>query len=151
MGGFGSLGDISSGPALPDTGLSATPGAALDDAEVLAGDLAPPADVATPPASAGGAVASADSPASSLPATGGGAPAASGEGLSGRTVQPEGPSGPGTGGVAPPTIPTQPPAGNPAPAEDLGEVTRGLGEAVREPLEPLTNAILELLRGPPGR
>ena len=151
MGGFGSLGDISSGPSLPDIGLSATPGAALDDAEVLAADLAPPSDVVTPPASAGGALASADPPASSLPATGGGAPGASGQGLSGRIVQPERQSAPRPGGVPPPTIPTGPPAGNPAPAEDLGEVTRGLGEAMREPLEPLTNAILELLRGPPGR
>lgn len=151
MGGFGSLGDISSGPSLPDTGLSATRGAALDDAKVLAVDLAPPPDVATPPASASGALASADPPASGLPATGGGAPVTSGQDLSGRAGQPEPPSAPGTGGVAPPTIPTQPPAGKPAPAEDLGEVTRGLGEAIREPLEPLTNAILELLRGPPGR
>ena len=76
LGGFGSLGEISSGPALPDTGLTAAPGTALADADVRAADLAPPAGVAAPPASPRGPIASTDTPASSGAATGGGAPAA---------------------------------------------------------------------------
>lgn len=150
MGGFGSLGEISSGPSLPNIGLSATPGAALADADIVAADLAPPGDVAAPPAPPTGDVASADSPVSGRPG-GRRAPAGFRREVSGRTLQPQARSAPGAGEAPPLTIPTAPPVRTPAPVQDLGEVTRDLGEAMRAPFEPLTNAILELLRGPPRR
>ena len=150
MGGFGSLGEISSGPSLPDTGLSAAPGAALDDAQIVGADLPPPADVAVPPASPRGAIASATRPGGGPAVADGRSRGPGRQELSGRTLGPQGPAS-RPDNAAPPTIPNAPPPGAPGPVEDLGEVTRGLGEAMRVPLEPLTNAILELLRGPPRR
>ena len=150
MGGFGSLGEISSGPSLPDTGLTATPGEALADAQIVGADLTPPPDVGAPAASASGAIASATPPGAG-PAASGRTAKPGGQELSGQTLGPQVPSNPGSGPVPPPTIPAEPPASAPGSAQGLEEVTRGLGDAMRAPLEPLTNAILELLRGPPRR
>jgi hypothetical protein len=48
-----------------------------------------------------------------------------------------------------PAPPTPPAPATPAPVEDIIDATRGIGEALRQPLQPLTDAILNLLNGPP--
>ena len=154
LGGFGSLRDIAAGPSLPDVGLAAPPGSALENAEIVGAGLSPPADTSQPPPPATQALASATPPASERAP--GGAPATPREapGREPSTKQfklGEPPTTPGTGVT--PTVPPSPlsPPTVPAPVQDLLEATRGLGDTLREPLAPLTDPILDLLRGPPPR
>ncbi len=148
LGGLGSLGEISSGPSLPETGLSGAPGRALEDAQIVGADVAPPAEVAEAPASPTGAIASA-APPTAAPAAGGRRRHSGRQAVKREGLEPEQPSSPGTGEVTTHTAPSAPPA---APvARELGEVTRELGEAIGAPLDPLTDAIVGLLWGPPPR
>lgn len=149
LGSFGSLREIASGPSLPDVGLSAAPGSALRDAEIVGADLPAPADATRPPATPSGELAAAALAAPRSQARGRPSPPAA------RVRPPAGrpPTRPPTiveevTAPASPPAPAPPPAA-PSPVDDLLEVTRGLGERLREPLEPLTEAILNLLRGPP--
>ena len=152
VGSFSALGEAASGPSLPDIGLAATPGSALEDAEIVGADLASPPEAAAPPLAASEALASA-----APPATEGGDEIAISPPEAGpepRRVEPfelEGrPAPPGAGAPTPGAPPTAPPApAAPPPVEDLLEATRGIGDALREPLRPLTDTLLELLRGPP--
>ena len=153
LGSFGSLREIASGPSLPDVGLSAPGGSALENAEIVGAGLSPPADTSQPPPPATETLASATPPASeSAP---GGAPATPREAPSRepskKQFKPTEPPTPGAGATptAPPSTP--PPPAVPAPVQDLLEATRGLGDTLREPLAPLTNSILDLLRIPPPR
>lgn len=150
---FGSLREIASGPSMPDIGLAAPPGSALEDAEIVGADLSPPREVSRPAAPASDALASAGPVRAPVQTPDGGTvtpPDATEREPSGESFElNEPPTIPG-GGVTAPTAPPPPAAPEvPAPVEDLLEVTRGLGDTLREPLEPLTNGILDLLRGPP--
>ena len=156
VGSFGSLREIASGPTLPDIGLAEAPGSALADAEIVGADLAaPPAEAQPPPLPADDALASAAPP---------GAPEQAGEGVteappqrapqrrSGESFELEGsPTTPGGGETSPQAPPAAPVVPVPAPVEDLLDATRGLGDTLREPLRPITDTLLQLLRGPPPR
>ncbi|HEV2723544.1 MAG TPA: hypothetical protein VGV10_02840 [Thermoleophilaceae bacterium] len=150
LGGLGSLDEISSGPTLPETGLSAAPGRALADAQIGRGSAAPAADVATPPASPIGATASAAAPAPGRAADGPRPRDSDRQGLTRNRLAPARPPSRGTGVITTPA-PSTPPRAAPGPLQDLGEVTRELGEAIGAPLDPLTDAIVGLLRRPPPR
>lgn len=150
LGGLGSLGEISSGPTLPETGLSAAPGRALADAQIVGGSAAPAADVAKPPVSPIGATASAAAPAPAGAVDGRRTPDSRRMGLRRRSRGPVRPPRRGTGVITTPA-PSAPPTAARGPLQELGEVTRELGETIGAPLDPLTDAIVGLLRRPPPR
>lgn len=151
LGGLGSLGQISSGPTLPDTGLESTPRASLAEIQLPTAGLTG--------AAAGGTGGPGPGPTGgSAPGGGGGAPGPAG-----------GPGGPSEGGAPvigtpraqspaprrppttppPPAPPPQPPAAAPPdPVGDAIETTRGLGESLPAPLGPTTGDILDSLLGP---
>jgi hypothetical protein len=150
LGSVGSLREIASGPSLPDIGLASTPGSALEGAEVVGAGVLPPADVSRPPSGSPQQLASAAPPAP--PRTASGVPAAPPQ------ARPQTPRGEEfrLKDPTPTTQPGSPAAGPkpqapavPQPVDDLLEATRGVGEQLRQPLRPLTDAILNLLRPPP--
>ncbi len=150
LGSVGSLGEIASGPSLPDVGLASTPGSALEGAEIIGADVPQPADVSEPPSASPQQLAS----ATPLPP----GPAAVGERVASPEVRTRRPNAEAFRLPDPtPTTPARPPAAEPTPqapavpqpVDDLLEATRGFGEQLREPLRPLTDAILNLLRPPP--
>lgn len=142
LGGLGSLGEITGGPSVPETGLAQAPQASLADAEIVAADLSGAA--ATAPFAAGPG----DVFAPTVPG------ASPGPGPVGRVDDPRsspGPSPPAAepGGPPPsaPVTPIVPPAA-PAPVDDLIDETREIGESLPGPLGPTTGDILDSLLGP---
>jgi hypothetical protein len=151
LGSVGSLREIASGPSLPDIGLASTPGAALENAEIVGAELPPPAEVSRPPVPAPEALASATPPVRAQ-APGGStvvAPHVRAETPPPQRFKLKGPSKPERQIPKVPAPPTPPAPATPAPVEDIIDATRGIGEALRQPLQPLTDAILNLLNGPP--
>jgi len=146
LGGLGAIGQLTSGPALPDTGLEVASADSLEDAEIVGVDLSEPA--------APGATAGVGGSPAELAAGSGGAgalPAAPGS-------PPASPGPPGTTPGAPPAEPTgstspgeSPGAGQPRnPLDDVVDPLRGVGNQLPGPLGPTTNDILDLLtRGEP--
>jgi hypothetical protein len=153
LGSVGSLREIASGPSLPDIGLAGTPGSALQNAEIVGTEVAPPADVSRPPVSARAELASAAPPGAVRAASGSTVttPQAPARKRSGEPFRLKGPTT--TGGTQAPTQTAPPPRtpapGAPAPVDDIIDGARGLGDTLGEPLRPITDAILKLLRGPP--
>ena len=151
---FASLGEVASGPELPDVGLSRTPGAALQDAEIVGADLSPPADVSSPPSPGPDELASAAPPVSESPGHGSTVvpPQAPPRNPRVESFELREPPSPPAGGDRPATEPPASPAPQaPVPVDELIDATRGLGDTLGEPLRPITDAILELLGGPPRR
>ena len=145
LGGLESLGQIASGPSLPDTGLAAASRPSLEDAEIVGAD--PPRSsgrrAPAPPAAelASAAPSSAGPPAAA--AAGEPAPRPTPPVI--RTEAPR-PTDPGTGALvdAPNSRPAPPGAGG-EPIEELQGATQGLGNSISEPLRPLGNQLLDLL------
>jgi hypothetical protein len=139
LGGLSELGQIASGPSLPGPDLAAG-GSAIEDADIVGADLSsPPAAVALGP----GAV----------PGAPGAPPAAPGAGpLPSPLLQV--PSAPGGGGAPPGgsgTPPVQVPGGGTpgAPLQGPAETTvEGVRPLVPEPIQPVTEDVLNLLLGP---
>jgi hypothetical protein len=149
LGGLGSLGQLTSGPELPDIGLASSSFEDSGSAEIVGAQVGEPAGTA----------------ATSLPGSGGEL-LAGGPGVAGLPRVPQSP-GDGTGQAPPTTAPTPvttpngeitpgndgdaPTTTTPAPADPVGQVideTRDLGEALPGPLGPVTTGILDLLLGP---
>ena len=155
LGSFSSLGEAASGPSLPDIGLAATPGSALEGAEIVGADLSPPPEPASPALPAPEALASAAPPAADRSGSDVtvSPPEPAPPRRRGESFELREPTRPPTGGppapTAPPRAPTAPAV--PPPVEELLEATRGLGDVLREPLEPLTDTLMELLGPPPRR
>lgn len=153
LGGIGSLGQVTSGPPLPDTGLDTASRSSLEGVEIV-GAEAPESVETPPPAPPSGALASASTASGAVPAATRAQPAAA---PATETVPP--PTKPPTTttpsltdsrGFSPDTPPggsRRPPGGN--PIARLEEVTRGLGDALPAPLGPITNNLIDLLLGPP--
>ena len=147
LGGFDSLRQIASGPSLPDTGLNAPSTSSIKDAEIVGADVAPraaPVRADAPPARE---LASADPPPSAPPASPTARPRP--------RAQLDSPSG--APGVRTPTpVPGEeallndteetPVRPAPGPVDELQETTRGLGESLTEPLAPVGNQLLDLVR-----
>jgi hypothetical protein len=152
LGGLDSLGQIASGPSLPDTGLASQTRSSLAGAEIVGADVAAPSQAArsvpsreqlasaTPPTSAPRVARSVAPRADTVAGTRPDSPDAGAPPLTdGRE-----------GALAPEGDPA-PPASD--PVGDLEETTRGLGDSLSEPLGPVTNQLLDLLRllAPPPR
>ena len=142
LGGLGSLGQIASGPSLPDTGLSTASRSSIESAEIVGPDIPrartepPSAPAAGPPA---GELASATPPGVDAPSA---RPPVRAE-LRSRTERSTEPT-PTTGaGVLLDDPARGRPPGGP---DDLQDATQGLGEALSEPLRPVTDQLLDLLR-----
>ena len=138
LGGLGSLGQIASGPSLPDTGVTTASSPSVESAEIAAAAAAPAARGAPRSAPPAGELASATPAARAAPSA---VPAVRAE-LRSRAER-----------VTEPTPPTQQGVliGDrvPDPADrvgGLGETTQGLGESLVEPLRPVTNQLLDLVR-----
>ena len=142
LGGLDSLGQIASGPSLPNTGLPKASRSTIESAELVgtappasgpARSTAPPTAIASaaPPGAAPSRARAAAAPrtevGSSAGPVAGGRPGARGEGTL----------------VEEPTT-TAPPAA--PPGDELQETTEGLGESIAEPLRPVGNQLLDLLR-----
>ena len=152
LGGLGSLGQISSGPTLPDTGLESTPRASLAEIQLPTAGLTGAAAGGTGgPGPTGG----------SAPGGGGGAPGPAGGPGGPRDGTPPIIGTPRTQSPAPRRPPTTPPspappapvpqspaAAPPDPVGDVIETTRGLGESLPAPLGPTTGDIIDSLLGP---
>lgn len=155
LGSFRSLGEAASGPSLPDIGLAGAPGSALENAEIVGADLSPPAEPARPELPGPEALAAAAPPAAGQPRDDVtvAPPAAAPQPRRGESFELREPARSPTGGVPAPGAPpnVSPAPAVPPPVEDLLDATRGLGDALREPLEPLTKRIMELLGVPPPR
>ncbi len=145
LGGIGSLGQIASGPAIPDLGLDSSPASSLEGAEIVGAGVSEPG-VPTSPAPPTGSLASA-APTSAASPTDGGAPPGGRRAPQppAATIRP--PAPPGEDGVRAPSAPSPPAAPN--PGDDLLEATRGIGDLMPGPLGPITGDILNLLLGPP--
>lgn len=153
LGGLDSLGQIASGPSLPDTGLATAPRASIESADVVGTGAPAPSQATSPTPSPDSLASAAPAPSAPRPAPPAGrAPASELRSSAGRPTPGSRPPGAGTGvlldrpeSARPPTVP--------APVEELEETTRGLGESVSEPLRPVTNQLLDLLRllTSPGR
>ena len=143
LGGLGSLGQISSGPTLPDSGPVASPRASLEEAELATAGLTP-ATVAAPGGPGAG----------TTPAPGDGTqdpgkvPAGAITPVTGTPGSPPAAGQPPAVGVPPTSTPRPPVA---PPADPVGEVidtTRGLGDALPAPVGPTTGDIVDSLLGP---
>lgn len=150
LGGLGSLGQLTSGPELPDTGLASSSFEDSGSAEIVGAQV-------------GESVGPA---ATSLPGSGGellaGSPGVGAGGLPGIPPTDGGGAEPVPPTSAPPAVTTPtgdtapgdddaPPTTTPAPANPVGQVidnTREFGEALPGPLGPVTTGILDLLLGP---
>lgn len=141
LGGLGSLGQIASGPSLPDTGPTTASSSSIESPEIVGAGVPTTRAVprAAPPA---GELASATPATRTAPSA---APSAQAE-LGSRTER--------ATEFTPPTrrregvlvrgpAPASPPGGA---VDDLQETTQGLGEALQEPLRPVANQLLDLLR-----
>jgi hypothetical protein len=139
FGGLSELGQIASGPELPGPDLTQG-GSAIEEADIVGADVStPPAVAATQPG---------------VPAGAPGSPAAEPEvgGVPSPLI--DVPSGPGGGG-APPAGTETPPVQSPgagAPAAPIPEQVQAPAEGVRplvpEPVQPVTEELLNLLLGP---
>lgn len=154
LGGIGSLGQIASGPPLPDTGLETASSSSFEKAEIVGAEVRPRAlERANPAAPPREALASASVPGTSAPVAGPGAPVTT---VPGSTTTPLNGDGQDTN----PSLRDEgggrgtPPGGRRPPrnlGEGLRETTQGLSNALPEPLRPVTNNLLDLLLGPPPR
>lgn len=148
LGGIGSLGQVASGPSLPDTGLAAAPETSLGAAEIVGAELPSPA-VPVGPSGGGTAELAAASPLRPV------SPAAVEPAPVTRTEPPAGPivRRPETPLTDTGRSPRLPAAGQPGsnPVDDIEDTTRGLTEALPAPLQPLANRLIDLLLGPPPK
>jgi hypothetical protein len=148
VGGVGSLGQAFSGPALPDTGTSAKAASATGNVAVTAAvpSGAGTAGAATPTGggAGGGGLAGPTTPGTT---PGPGGPPSPGARTSPPGAPPTGGGGNsspgGGGGGAPPSSPA------PGPVQQIIDTTRGLGNAVPEPVAPVTDEVLDMVLGPP--
>ena len=151
LGGLGSLGQIASGPSLPDTGLSGASSSSIQNAEIVGVDVVPGTETAPSAPPPPDEIASAIPPASAPrpPATPAPRPQTQVRSRTERLREPT--TGRGQGALIDEPDGTPPTPGT--PVDGLEETTRGLGEAISEPLLPVTSRLLDLLRflGPPRR
>jgi hypothetical protein len=149
LGGLGSLGQVAGGPEVPDLGVPADAGPAAEEVELAAVD----AVGALPAAGTGAGGAGAGAAAGPAPGTrpGGGAPP--GDTPLGPTPPtpgaPPGGGGGSPGGTGPGTGPGAPPPTSPSPNQQITDTVRGIGEAVPDPLAPVTDEVLDTVLGPP--
>ena len=144
LGGLDSLGQIASGPSLPDTGLATASSSSLEGAEIVGAET--PRSTTAPPSPAGGQELASANPPTAPPRAAGTASAAAETDLSRSGESPAGRprSRPGDGTLLQKPDPAPPPA--PDAVEDLQGTTEGLGESIGEPLRPLGNQLLDLRR-----
>ena len=144
LGGLGSLGQIASGPSLPETGLAGRPSPSIESAEIVGtGAPSPSPPPVAPPAAA---IASATPAAGASPPVQAAAPRARIE----RRSSTGSPTGRTPLTVTGEGVLVDEPDRTPLTGDDqldaLEETTRGLGEALAEPLRPVGNQLVDLLR-----
>ena len=145
LGGLESLGQIASGPSLPDTGLPNASSSSIERAEIVGADVPGPSRTVRPaPPQAG--VASATPTAGASPRVEAAAPRPRTE-LGSSTEPPRRSPLAATGEG---TLLGEPERTSPSPGDErlegLQEATRGLGETLTEPLRPLGTQLVDLLR-----
>lgn len=145
LGGLGSLGQLASGPSLPDTGLPSASSSSIERAEIVgAAPPAPSGPVRSAPPDAQLASA-APPPARSSPSVAEAAAPPAQTDFGSRTEPPSAGSPvmrTGEGSIVEDPTVTAPPSA----VGGLEETTSGLGESLTEPLRPVTNQLLDLLR-----
>lgn len=141
LGGLGSLGQIASGPSLPDTGLTTASSSSVESAEIVVAAPAPAARAAPPSAPPAGELASATPATRAAPSA---VPSVQAElrSRAERATEPTPPTPRREGVLVGDTAPDPPPDRG----GGLEETTQGLGESLVEPLRPVTNQLLDLLR-----
>ena len=144
LGGLDSLGQIASGPSLPETGLETESSSSIEGAEIVGAEPAGAAAGSTP--GAGQAELASASPPTRAPAADATAPQAetdvSSQGQAPATGSP--PTGTGDGTLVGKPDETRPPIA-PDRVDDLQETTQGLGQTLTEPLRPVSNGLVDLL------
>jgi hypothetical protein len=142
LGGLGSLGQIASGPSLPDTGLRTASSPSVGSAEIVAA-AGPAARGAPRSAAPTGDLASATPAARAAAPSAAPSVRAELRSRAERATEPTPPTQRREGVLVGDTSPAPPPGG---PVDELQETTQGLGESLVEPLRPVTNQLLDLLR-----
>lgn len=150
LGGLGSLGQITSGPSLPETGLTTPSSASIERAEIV-GAVAPAASESPRSAPPAGQLASAAPPPGA--ASRRAAEAAGRQRVTKYRSRAERPTRGSRLTDANEVSVVQDPGDRSGLVEGLQETTSGLGESLSEPLQPVTNQLVDLLRllAPPPR